>query len=105
MTKQTDRITEMEQYLDSSIEAAEKLQEAMEIYEDNLENYLKLTDYYGSTLWRKDLDADAAGNLPADLKRGVLSEDAVYDLITATRELRVQMVKILSLISEWEKKD
>ena len=105
MTKQTDRITEMEQYLDSSIQAAEKLQEALEVYEDNLENYLKLTDYYGSTLWWKDLDADTSGKLPADLKRGVLSEDAVYDLITDTREIRVQMVKILSLISEWEKKD
>ena len=105
MTKQTDRITEMEQYLDSSIQAAEKLQEALEVYEDNLENYLKLTDYYGSTLWRKDPDADTSGILPADLKRGVLSEDAVYDLITDTREIRVQMVKILSLISEWEKKD
>ena len=105
MTKQTDRITEMEQYLDSSIQAAEKLQEALEVYEDNLENYLKLTDYYGSALWRKDLDADTSGKLPADLKRGVLSEDAVYDLITDTREIRVQMVKILSLISEWEKKD
>ena len=105
MTKQTDRITEMEQYLDSSIQAAEKLQEALEVYEDNLENYLKLTDYYGSALWRKDLDADTSGKLPADLKRGVLSEDAVYDLITDTREIRVQMVNILSPISEWEKKD
>ena len=86
-------------------ESIGKLQEALEVYEDNLENYLKLTDYYGSALWRKDLDADTSGKLPADLKRGVLSEDAVYDLITDTREIRVQMVKILSLISEWEKKD
>ena len=45
-------------------------------------------DYYESGLWRTDFEADEAGELPADLKRGVLSEDAVYDLITDETELR-----------------
>ncbi|MBQ3516767.1 MAG: DUF4298 domain-containing protein, partial [Lachnospiraceae bacterium] len=38
--------------------------------------------YYGSDIWRKDYEDDESGKLPADLKRGVLSEDAVYHLLT-----------------------
>lgn len=38
-----------------------------------------------------DFEADEAGLLPADLKRGVLSEDAVYDLIVGHRELMTRL--------------
>ena len=37
--------------------------------------------------WFADYDADRAGLLPPDLKRGVLSEDAVYDLLAQYRNL------------------
>ena len=33
----------------------------------------------------KDYEADEAGKLPADLKRGVLSEDALFDLLEENR--------------------
>ena len=42
----------------------------------------ELSDYYSSPLWLRDLDDDRAGKLPPDLKRGVLSEDAIYDLLS-----------------------
>ncbi len=44
-----------------------------------------LSAYYGSKDWFADYDADRAGLLPKDLKRGVLSEDAVYDLLMQYR--------------------
>ncbi len=40
-----------------------------------------LEDYYSSGEWRKDYEADEAGLLPAGLKRGVLSQDGVYNLL------------------------
>ena len=40
-----------------------------------------LEQYYTSGEWLADLEADEAGALPADLKRGVLSEDGVFDLL------------------------
>ena len=40
-----------------------------------------LEEYYTSGDWRTDYEADEAGELPADLKRGVLSQDGVYDLL------------------------
>ena len=31
--------------------------------------------------WQKDFEADEAGLLPPDLKRGILAEDALFDLL------------------------
>ena len=40
-----------------------------------------LEAYYTSGAWREDYEADERGELPPDLKRGVLSQDALYDLL------------------------
>lgn len=40
-----------------------------------------LTGYYESGQWLCDYRLDEAGALPKDLKRGVLSQDGVYDLL------------------------
>lgn len=40
-----------------------------------------LNTYYTSGQWREDYEADERGELPPDLKRGVLSQDALYDLL------------------------
>lgn len=40
-----------------------------------------LSDYYSSYAWRRDFAADEAELFPKDLKRGVLSEDGIYNLI------------------------
>ena len=91
---QVSRIKQMEEYLDASAAAVKKLAEAMDEYGSVQKQYKKLSDYYGSPRWMKDFEADEKGKLPADLKRGVLSEDAVYDLIIENRELVIRMLKI-----------
>ena len=47
----------------------------------------KLKRYYGSKLWLNDFKADEKGLLPKDLKRGVLSEDGIYNLLDRYDEL------------------
>ena len=43
---------------------------------------LRLLDaYYTSGEWREDYEADERGEFPPDLKRGVLAQDALYDLL------------------------
>ena len=42
-----------------------------------------LSEYYTSPAWKRDFAADEAGLLPKDLKRGVLSEDGIYNLLEA----------------------
>jgi len=41
----------------------------------------ELSEYYGSAAWKRDFAADEAGLLPQELKRGVLSEDGIYNLL------------------------
>ena len=43
---------------------------------------LRLLDaYYTSGEWREDYEADERGEFPPDMKRGVLAQDALYDLL------------------------
>ena len=40
-----------------------------------------LLQYYENGLWRRDFELDEQGLLPKELKRGVLSEDGLYNLL------------------------
>lgn len=40
-----------------------------------------LKEYYENGQWLKDYELDEKGLLPKELKRGVLSQDGLYDLI------------------------
>ena len=46
----------------------------------------ELTSYYESGQWLQDFEADERGELPKNLKRGVLSEDGVYNLLSEFKE-------------------
>ena len=46
-----------------------------------LNDLAQLVQYYESSLWLQDYTLDEQGLLPAGLKRGVLSEDGVYNLL------------------------
>ena len=52
------------------------------------EDVAELSKYYGSELWKQDFAADEAGTLPPDLKRGVLSEDGLWNLLSDYREIQ-----------------
>lgn len=93
--KQITRIQTMEEHLDLSCKAVEKLCAALDEYEAVQDRFYDLENYYGSTLWMKDYEDDEAGKLPEDLKRGVLSEDAVYDLITEHKELMTRLQRLV----------
>ena len=90
---QTKRIEVMEERLDESKAAVKELGVALARYRVAQEGIRALSDYYGGEDWRRDFEDDEAGKLPAALKRGVLSEDAVYNLLTENRELLVQLLE------------
>ena len=41
----------------------------------------KILSSYYETLWKDDFEADEKGLIPKDMKRGVLSEDGLYNLL------------------------
>jgi GNAT superfamily N-acetyltransferase len=85
------RIREMEEILDKATAALEAPDLTREGYEALQEEIRRLEAYYTGDQWKQDYDRDRAGRLPADLKRGVLSEDAVYDLLERNREIGEEM--------------
>ena len=46
------------------------------------ESIQTLSDYYESGDWLEDYELDEQRLLPPDLKRGVLSQDGLYDLLS-----------------------
>ena len=75
------RIQQMESYLDKVLEIlASHSQSEHDI--DNLKETIKiLTDYYENGLWLSDYERDEKGELPPDLKRGILAQDTLYNLL------------------------
>lgn len=87
---QTERICHMEEILNEASAAVHALTQSLGQYEALLPALKELIAYYESPQWRQDFEDDCAGKLPDTLKRGVLSEDAVYDLLTDIQSLHEQ---------------
>lgn len=83
----TDRITHMEALFDKSEEVIRRLETALKDFAAIAPDIAELEAYYTSPQWRKDFEADEAGKLPQDLKRGVLSEDGLWNLLGDYKEL------------------
>ena len=86
-----ERITHMESLFDKSEEVVRRLEAALKDFAELGHDIAKLEAYYTSPQWRKDFEADEAGKLPQDLKRGVLSEDGIYDLLSDYHCLKDQI--------------
>ena len=89
--KQLARIRQMERRLDRATAAVKRLAVALDKYEAAQHDIAALDEYYGSEAWRQDFADDEAGRLPEGLKRGVLSEDAIWNLLTDCRELKPRL--------------
>ena len=77
----TERIRLMEQYF-QLLQKVEK-ENPTALREDSSVNAMlqTLTGYYESGQWLRDYELDEKGLFPRDLKRGVLSQDAVYHFL------------------------
>ena len=93
MGELTLRVTKMENILDDLTEIVEKSYETMNDLKSNLDKLKTLKEYYDSQ-YMKDFIADERNEIPKDLKRGVLSEDAVNNLLIDFFELSKTMAEI-----------
>ena len=90
--KQVERIAKMEDIYDRSRKAIDDLNRGLEAYKAVQKDLEKLIAYYDGRQWLKDFTDDENGKLPGDLKRGVLSEDGVYDLLEDEKEMIFRMM-------------
>ena len=89
--KQRERIEEMEKHFERASEVVDRLSSTLDDYAKVQESIKALEAYYGSKEWKKDFRDDEKGLLPPDLKRGVLSEDGIWNLLEEVRELKERM--------------
>ena len=91
MDEQLQRIHKMERHLNRASAALKRLSSTLDKYDEAKADIAALASYYGSNDWKQDFADDEAGRLPKDLKRGVLSEDGIWNLLEAHRELQERM--------------
>ena len=96
--EQIERIQYYEALLDKVAPVLGNLEEALDAFDGIQEDVKELAAYYDDDAWREDFEDDESGRLPLDLKRGVLSEDGLYDVLSAHYALTVRLLDTVSAI-------
>ena len=81
ITHATDRVAQMEQLFDRLLNAERTAPALLRTDAACADALQQLIQYYESGDWLRDYTLDEQGLLPTELKRGVLSQDAVYDFL------------------------
>ena len=79
---QIERIRKMESYFDMLTEVLKLCGSTSGLDEEQNGMLKELLAYYDGGEWMSDFRADEDGIIPKTLKRGILSEDALYDFFT-----------------------
>ena len=90
------RVAEMEAILNKHTEAVNAFRKALTAFEEAQTAYDKLDDYYSSQDWFDDVEAFDKGEITVDC--GVLTEDAVYDLIGDNYDMAKEMIRVANSI-------
>ncbi len=98
-----NRVCQMEQYMDEVAEALKSNPEKINNSDELRKKVEILAEYMDSGQWLTDYEADERGELPANLKRGVLSQDGLYNLICEIEERERKKENTMSLYAEIEK--
>ena len=88
-----DRINTNEERLDNILLSIKELNDALDKYELNKKDLALLKKYYGSKNWFKDKESYEKGDIK-NIKAGVLSEDAVWNMLDEIDELKKRMINI-----------
>ncbi len=91
-----ERITDMEQRFNRVDEALRALEIAMDTIISLEDDILELDAYYSGDEWKADFRSDELGLLPQDLKRGVLSEDAIWNLLGRVDGIKHRMIDFVT---------
>ena len=87
MVERVERITRMEERMDIALSLLQDARQTGVLSPALAEAVAVLDGYYASPLWMEDYQADEKGLLPTGLKRGVLSQDGLWNLLSDYSEL------------------
>lgn len=94
--EQLERIQKMEGYLNKYAQVLEDAQKALEQLEQSQTEYIQLRDYYTGQDFFDDLEYSNSPEFPENIACGVLSEDAVYDLMGEHFETAINLLDLSS---------
>lgn len=77
-----ERVGLMEQYFDDVKKLVKEEPATYKVNAEFQEKMQILSQYYEGGQWLKDYECDERGELPQDLKRGILSQDGFYNFLT-----------------------
>ena len=93
MKKAFSHITHMEDIMTRQEKNIEKLDAVLRELDGCQKDYEALSTYYYSERRMQDLEDEENHRIPDDLKRGVLSEDEVYNLFLDTHDAAIHMME------------
>lgn len=85
-----DRINKNEERINKLLTIIKELNNSLDKYESNKKDLSLLNKYYGSKNWFKDKEELEKGNIK-NIKAGVLSEDAIWNMLEEIKELKKRM--------------
>ena len=85
--KVPQHIFRMESILDKAIKKMDELEKSISEYEEFQSEIQELEAYYTDAQWKEDFANEEKGRFPEKLKRGVLSEDGIYNVLERNKEL------------------
>ncbi len=88
-----ERVTKNEERFDRVLGSVNKLQRALDEFQNNRKDLSLLIKYYDSKNWLKDKDTYEKKSLK--IKAGVLSEDGVWNMLTDIDSLMIDMKRII----------
>ena len=91
--KLLSRVKRMEKSYDKVSAAATELASALDAFDRLQADIRRLEKYQSSGQWLRDYEADERGEIPSGTKRGVLSEDGLYNLLSDIDALRERLGK------------
>ncbi len=89
-----ERITKNEERLDNLLKSIKELEISLSNFKNNKKDLYLLNKYYGSKNWFKDKENYEQRNI-SNIKAGVLSEDAVWNMNEDIKDLIKEMKKII----------
>ena len=92
--KQQERIEKMEKILFNSSKLLEELEKILDKIEEDSKNYDELIKYYYSKNWAKDKEDFEKDLLPDIESAVVLTEDGIYDMMTASGGTAIHMLEL-----------
>ena len=94
-----ERIKKMEEKLDNVTPKVNAFEETLGNLNSAFEDIKVLSDYYKKE-WKEDYEADEQGKIPKEVKRGVLSQDTLFDLLAKLNEMEKDITELNNKIKQ-----